>query len=498
MTDIVTQGVERTAGSPSFPELASKLPAESDDMPDVVRQHIPDAIDHGDDERNIRAAMAEGRKRREENEIDDLHKRPITQLHYDSREHGDKSLREVVRDVSDFHRAQRPDVQSAIRDFGGEPSEVLSRAQDPAFVAQLRPDWSRVEIEEFCRTGVEPPTKIGIVNDAGKLIRPLPDDQPYTPYNAFAGRSELKRGVRQFRQAQAEQQQLLLNELAAAQELEQQAAAEQAAPQQQTAAAESAQTATAQQSDPLIAERQQLAVERDAYVRARDGSAAEERAAAQIKAWQDALLRQFPEVGNRDAVEELTRTNPARAQQLTHATQKTSEAINGWMRAGAQATLERERAVHDLAVIQHAQARAAWHQYKDAEDSKVSQFAPELSDPLKASALRQGVRTMLNDIGFGNDELNAAWDGQRGFSVRDARAQRLILDAYRWRQAQAKAKNVTKAPVPPVMRPGVARPRGGGDLEAVARLERELRTASGDRAVKLATKLHQARRSAGM
>jgi hypothetical protein len=379
---------------------------------------------------------------------------------------------------------------------GGDPSEVLSRAQNPDFIQKLRPEWTFAECQEFCRTGQEPPTRVGIVNYAGKLVRPLADDQPVTINDAFGSRHELKQGVKNFRAAQAEQQQQLLNELAAARELEQQAAAEQAAPQQ-PATSERAQR-TAQQPDQLATERAALMHERDAYVRVRHGSAAEERAAAQIKAWQDALLRQFPEVGNRDAVEELTRTNPARAQQLTRATQKTSEAINGWMRAGAQATLDRERAAYDLAVIQHAQARAAWHQYKDAEDSKVSQFAPELSDPLKASALRQGVRTMLNDIGFGNDELNAAWDGQCGFSVRDARAQRLILDAYRWRQARAKAQAVTKAPVPPVMRPGVARPRGGGDLEAVARLERELRTASGDRAVKLATKLHQARRSAGM
>jgi hypothetical protein len=183
---------------------------------------------------------------------------------------------------------------------------------------------------------------------------------------------------------------------------------------------------------------------------------------------------------------------------MSAAIKKTADMMNGWMRAGAQATEARIRAANDLNAIQQAQVRAAWHQYKDAEDSKVSQFAPELNDPLKASALRQGVRTMLNEIGFRNDELDRAWNGQSGFSVRDARAQRLILDAYRWRAAQAKAKTVTRAPIPPVQRPGVARPSGAADYEQVSRIERELSGATGDRAIRLATKLQRARRAAGM
>jgi hypothetical protein len=173
--------------------------------------------------------------------------------------------------------------------------------------------------------------------------------------------------------------------------------------------------------------------------------------------------------------------------------------VNGWMRAGAQATEARVRAANDVAAIQHAQTRAAWNDYKEAEDQKFQPFAPELKDPIKGSALREGVRKMLVDeIGFGKDELDRAWAGEAGFSVRDARAQRLILDAYRWRQAQAKARNVTKASIPPVQRPGVARPSGAADYEQLSRIERELSGATGDRAIRLATRLQRARRAAGM
>ncbi len=237
--------------------------------------------------------------------------------------------------------------------------------------------------------------------------------------------------------------------------------------------------------------------ERNSYLQARQGSAAEEQAAGQIKAWNAALLRQFPEAANKAAIEELARTNPARAQQLAQAARKTAEAVSGWMQRGAAATAHRESGERGLEALQQAHARAAWHQYREIEDAKFHQFAPELSDPAKAHVMRSGVRTMLNELGFGNDELTRAWNGESGFSVRDHRAQRLIRDAFLWRQAQSKAKQVTRAPVPPVQRPGTYRP-GAGDVETVQRLQRELEGATGDRAVRLATSLHRARRAAGM
>src|SRR5260221_7305430 len=112
------------------------------------------------------------------------------------------------------------------------------------------------------------------------------------------------------------------------------------------------------------------------------------------------------------------------------------------MRRGASATATRQANENALAQQQNAYTRAAWHQFKDAEDAKFHQFAPELNNPAQAHAMRDGVRKMLNEVGFANDELVRAWDGRVGFSVRDHRAQRLIRDAYLWRQAQSRAKQV--------------------------------------------------------
>ena len=61
---------------------------------------------------------------------------------------------------------------------------------------------------------------------------------------------------------------------------------------------------------------------------------------------------------------------------------------------------------------------------------------------------------MLTDIGLTEPELRALWNGEAKLDLRDARAQRVLADAARWREAQAKARVAPKVPLPPVMRPG--------------------------------------------
>jgi len=102
---------------------------------------------------------------------------------------------------------------------------------------------------------------------------------------------------------------------------------------------------------------------------------------------------------------------------------------------------------------------------------------------------------MLKDVGFSDDEVTAAWAGKTGVPLRDYRVQMLLADGARWRMAQAKANQVTKAPIPEVLRPGTFRPRGAGNEEQISRIQRELEGAKGDRALRLATRLHQLRRT---
>jgi hypothetical protein len=473
MTDI--QGVERTTASPP--------PVESG------RADIPNAIDHGSDEENIRAATAELRKQREqEGEIDDIGKRPITQFHYDGHDKEPKSLRQATTDISDYRRVRKPDAQLAIDHFGGDPAEVLARAKDSEFIRQIRPDWTVTEAEHYSRTGEEPPTKVGLVKDNGQLVRPLTDDQPIGPYDALQSRSELKRGVRAFRQAQAEEQQRLISEFTATQERQQAAAAaqEQTSPEQPQP-----QPQESQQPD----ERQKLQAQLEAERFIRNSSFEEQRAAREIERWQTWAHQNFPELTNENAIRAAT---PARQAQLQQAGDQIRRGINSWMAHGAAATQARERqeqqvAVHNQALVQHV-----YKQFADSQDALFARQAPEMSNPAKARELCDATLAMLRGVGLADAEVQRAWKGQTGVPLRDARVQMILRKAALWDQAQARVKNVTKAAPPPVMRPGTYRPSGAGDLETVQRLQRELQGATGDRAVRLGTKLQQARRAAGM
>jgi hypothetical protein len=376
--------------------------------------------------------------------------------------------------------------------------------RDPEWVQSVRPDWTPAEVSEYVRTGQSPPDKIGVVDERKGLREPIRDHESIFDLRAdqvFKKAGDAAREVKNFRQAQAIAQQQLLAELTA----QEQAAAEAGPAVGQSQAAQPAEPTQAaeqpqqQQPDPIAQERAQLAAAQQCFVLAARATEAEREASAAINQWTEAFNRAYPEANNPNAIEELRTTNVQRFAAMQRDAQRVAQNIDSWMRQGAAATQQRQAVENQIAQHQEAQVRAAWHSYKEAEDAKFHQYAPELNDPVRASAMRQGVKQMLNEIGFDNESLARAWNGETGFSVRDHRAQRLILDAFRWRQAQANAKNIAnkRAPVPPVQRPGVARLRGADNEADIARLQRELNSATGAKAVRLATRLHQLQRQAG-
>lgn len=78
---------------------------------------------------------------------------------------------------------------------------------------------------------------------------------------------------------------------------------------------------------------------------------------------------------------------------------------------------------------------------------------------------------------------------------RDARTQLALSDALAHKMAKQRASPQAlashRAPVPPVQRPGVSRPRGADNEAEIARLQSQLETAKGDKAVRLATRLYK-------
>jgi hypothetical protein len=419
----------------------------------------------------------------------------VLERRYDGRDKSTKTLRETTKDLSDRHWVERPETE-ILRAQGWTDDQILQLGKNEDWLVN-QVGYTPQQAAEYARRGEVPPFKIRPTRSDGRPVRELADDEPVTLDNAFQTRHELKTSVKNFRQAAAEAQQRLLAQLSA----QDQATGQPVADHQPEAATPPQPQATTTHQDPAAVERARIAAERAQYNEARRFSTVEVQAASQIEALNALAQQNCPELFNRDALAEVARTNPARLEELKQAHAYLERETKGAQARLQQARAGRQAAEAQITAQQQAQVRAQWHAYKDAEDSKFHQFTPEMSDPGKASAMRQGVQAMLtNDYGFGKGELARAWDGREGISIRDHRAQRIIADAYRWRQAQANAKNIAakKAPVPPVQKPGTYRSSGSGDLENVRHLERELGEATGARAIKLATALHRARREAGI
>ena len=181
--------------------------------------------------------------------------------------------------------------------------------------------------------------------------------------------------------------------------------------------------------------------------------------------------------------------------QLQQAAQRIAQGVNAWMGHGAKATEQRVARENQLATHHNALTQHVYKQFSAQQDELFARAAPEMADSGKAHELRTATQKMLRDVGFADDEVQDAWKGKTGVPLRDHRVQLLLRDAAMWRQAQARANQVTRAPIPPVQRPGTFRPRGAGNEEQVSSVRRQLETATGDRAVRLATKLYQLQRA---
>jgi hypothetical protein len=143
-----------------------------------------------------------------------------------------------------------------------------------------------------------------------------------------------------------------------------------------------------------------------------------------------------------------------------------------------------------------AEQQQRFAEFAKRQDSLLAEKVPDMADPKKAAALQSAALGLLQDLGFEQSELAQAWNVQGDFSLRDHRVQALIIDAVRWREAQAKARQAAVKPVPPVQRPGNAQPRGAVQAATIQNLEQQLGSARGQNAIRLAAQLTAARRAA--
>src|SRR5262249_17327070 len=121
------------------------------------------------------------------------------------------------------------------------------------------------------------------------------------------------------------------------------------------------------------------------------------------------------------------------------------------------------------------------------------------NDPAKARELRNGVQKMLRETGFKDNEVDSAWKGQNGVSLRDHRVQLIIRKAALYDKMMERSKEIQRKPLPPAQKPGtVAVNRAAEDTEGkIAAIQKQLETASGTKALRLGNELHQLMRKAG-
>ena len=104
---------------------------------------------------------------------------------------------------------------------------------------------------------------------------------------------------------------------------------------------------------------------------------------------------------------------------------------------------------------QQQEFRGKWDKFAKDEDARFLEAAPDMQNETRATAVRNHSLSLLKDIGFTEEDLSRLWNGEVSLSLRDHRAQLLIRDAVRYREAQSVAKTkAVKRPVPTVSRPG--------------------------------------------
>jgi hypothetical protein len=166
------------------------------------------------------------------------------------------------------------------------------------------------------------------------------------------------------------------------------------------------------------------------------------------------------QIGEQAALEKLAQTDPQRFAKFMEVDTRFRQ---------AQAELQRIRQQQAEA---HSQAYAQnYRRFAEQHDKAVEQIIPEMApgaDPRARMALQQGAMDLLKEAGYSNEELHQAWTGGGTFYLRDARAQKIIADAVRYRLGQQKMKEAVKAPHPEVQRPGVRQPQSTYSDQTIA------------------------------
>lgn len=120
-------------------------------------------------------------------------------------------------------------------------------------------------------------------------------------------------------------------------------------------------------------------------------------------------------------------------------------------------------------------------EYEKTQNKQLLELLPEMADPKKAGELRErAVSKLTNDYGLSNEQLSRWMQDDIGHEIlANAGIQKLIADSLKLEEIQSAPKAVAAKPLPPVQRPGIAKPSGNANSEQIQALKQKLET-SGD------------------
>jgi hypothetical protein len=205
-------------------------------------------------------------------------------------------------------------------------------------------------------------------------------------------------------------------------------------------------------------ERKAIKVEREQAEKARQQY--EAQLPALMQTLQDAQQASFGDIRTVADVERLQAEDPFRFQAWQVQQMKLQAAH-----------AETERVNRERSQAQQSE----WTNYVQKENELAAEWIPELADKDKGPALTKRVATeLLPELGFKESELNDLANGKAKLSIYDHRVQRLLADAVKLRDIQKAPKAVAKPDLPPVVRPGTARPPGNAVSEQIQALTQKL------------------------
>ena len=357
-----------------------------------------------------------------------------------------------------------------------------------------------------------PPPKVRATRVDGTYLPDLRDDVPVLDQiqdGLDIPRSQIKLAGRNFRDAQALEAQQLLWELG--QRQEQQAASDErnvrdAMAQSRAERGDAIEQAPpppapqvpprpAPQPDPLAQERARLAQERAAVEQFRQLSVQEARHAVEINNGIEFYrANQFPALNDQAAINQMAAYDPHRFQLW----RDTVEALQAHQNQFAALQAQKIPYIQRQEAIAASQRERAFSQHDEIFNKWLADTYPNYKSGVRRAELTQAVRSYLrDDLKMSDQQVNHSY--KVSGVLRDSSAQKVLAEAALFKMAQANAKNIAEKRIhaAPSQRPGIARPRGADAEDSIKSLERQLETASGHAALKLATALTRAKRATG-